>query len=98
MITMSDPQSTPPTNDPESGVTITAWREYSHTLRDGWRLSGTKTTVSVTIDSLDGLDAGFALEGLAEAMDRTDRAVFDAGVAEADRRNSFDTVTLEQAS
>lgn len=94
----SQNDSTPDTTDTTSGVTITAWREFSHTLKDGWRLSGSKTTVSVTIDSLDGLDVGFALEGLAETMDRTDRAVFDAGVAEADRRNSFDTVTLEEAS
>jgi hypothetical protein len=85
------------TPDP-GGVTITAWREYSHTLKDGWRLAGSKTTVSVTVPSLDGLDVGFALAGLTETMDRTDRAVFDAGVAEADRRNSGDTVELEQAS
>ena len=74
-------------SDQTPGVTITAWREFTHTLKDGWRLAGSKTTVSVTVESLDGLDVGMALDGLTETMDRADRAVFDAGQQEAGRRN-----------
>lgn len=83
----------------KDGITVTAWREFSHTLKDGWRMSGSKVTASVTIplDS-DALDAGFTMDTLAGVMDRADQLLFDRGQVEADRRNSFDTVDLLPAN
>jgi hypothetical protein len=83
----------------EAGITVTTWREFSHTLKDGWRMSGSKVTASVVIplDS-DATDAGFAMDRLAGVMDRADQLLFDRGQVEAGRRNSFTAVDLEQAS
>lgn len=79
-----------------AGITITAWREFSHTLKDGWRMSGSKVTASVVIPlDADALDAGFTMDQLAAVMDRADQLLFDRGQVEAGRRNSFTAEDLE---